>query len=106
MTNADLRFIYKKANKLYWHNKLPKDLPVYFEKMKRSCYGVTKVFHQAQKPHSIRINKEIRGQRALCILTVLHEMCHVEFPRRKGHQGWHDRRMLKLAKSGAFNGLW
>jgi hypothetical protein len=33
-------------------------------------------------------------------------MLHIEKPHHKGH-GWRfDRRMLRLAKAGAFSGLW
>jgi hypothetical protein len=39
-------------------------------------------------------------------MVVMHEMKHVEKPTFKGH-GWRfDKRMLRLAKQGAFNDLW
>jgi hypothetical protein len=104
MTNDDLQWIYKVANHMYFNNALP-DLPVRFARMR--ALGVTKVEHKKPcTPHYIRINEKLRWSRALCVGTVLHEMCHVERPVFKGHQPWHDRRMLQLAKAGALNGIW
>lgn len=103
-TNADLRRYYATANRLYFHNKLPKDFPVRFGWLKET--GLVRVRHSDQVPVDITINEKLRTFQAITIMVVLHEMLHIEKPHHKGH-GWRfDRRMLRLAKAGAFSGLW
>jgi hypothetical protein len=57
-------------------------------------------------PVEICITEKLRTFQAMTMMTVLHEMQHVQKPTFKGH-GWQfDKRMLRLAKAGAFDGLW
>lgn len=100
-TNADLRRYYRFANKRYFNNKLPK-LNLYFSKLRTT--GVTRLL--CNTPMYIEINEDLRTFQAITILTVLHEMLHVEKPSHKGHDWRFDRRMLRLAKMGAMDGLW
>jgi hypothetical protein len=101
-TNADLRRYYRVANKLYFQNKLPK-INLYFKPMWRTS-GRTALLNCA--PAWIEINENLRPFAAITVMTVLHEMLHVEVPKAEGH-GWRfDKRMLRLAKAGAFSGLW
>jgi hypothetical protein len=54
----------------------------------------------------ILVTDKLRRFQAITMQVVLHEMLHVENPSCMGH-GWQfDRRMLRLAKAGAFDGLW
>ena len=101
-TNADLRRYYRVANRKYFGNKLP-IINLYFTKL-RSSVGVTRVLGNV--PVYIDINESLRTYQAVTIQTVLHEMVHVERPQWKGHDWRFDRRMLRLAKLGAFDGLW
>jgi len=102
-TNEHLKHYYCTANRLYFRNRLPNDLPVRFAKLRG--LGRTKV--QSDKvPLWIEIGEDLRRIPCITVMTVLHEMVHVENPAWKGH-GWKfERRMLKLAKDGAFAGLW
>ena len=103
-TNADLRWYYKVSNRKYFKNKLDKNLPIRFAKLPRKVLGSTQVYHGIVL--SIEISDDLRKFTAHTITTLLHEMCHVENPQWKGHGYKFDRRMLKLAKDGALNGLW
>ena len=103
-TNADLRRYYRVANAKYFAGRLPKDMPVLFSRLKGRT-GLTYVYKDTT-PLSILVNEDLRTYQAITILTVIHEMVHVEHPQWKGH-GWQfDRRMLRLAKDRAFCGLW
>lgn len=101
-TNKDLRRYYRVANRKYFGNALP-ELNLYFSKL-RSISGVTRVLGDV--PAYIEINEDLRTYQAITIQTVLHEMVHVEHPTWKGHDWRFDRRMLRLAKMGAMDGLW
>ena len=101
-TNADLRRYYRTANSQYFDNKLP-SINLYFTKL-RSISGVTRLLGDI--PAYIEISESLRTFQAITIQTVIHECVHVEHPAWKGH-GWQfDRRMLRLAKAGAFDGCW
>jgi hypothetical protein len=83
-------------------------MPVLFGKVHRGSLAVTHVltFKGVTVVVDVTISEELRTIQNTTIMTLLHEMLHVEQPRPQGH-GWRfDRRMLKLAKAGAFNGLW
>ena len=102
-TNADLRSYYRWANAEYFHNALPKDIPMRFAKMRN--VGTTWV-NGYNVPVEIWITEKLRAFQAITMMIVLHEMQHVEKPSHMGH-GWRfDKRMLRLAKAGAFDGLW
>ena len=101
-TNADLRRYYRVANRKYFSNALP-ELNLYFSKL-HGISGVTRLLSNA--PVYIEIDEGLRTLQAITIQTVLHEMVHVEHPLWKGHDWRFDRRMLRLAKMGAMDGLW
>jgi len=102
-TNAHLRSYYCWANAEYFHNALPKDIPISFHKMRN--VGTTWVDGNGVVLE-IWVTEKLRSFQAMTVMTVLHEMQHVQKPAFKGH-GWQfDRRMLRLAKQGAFDGLW
>ena len=104
-TNRDLWRYYDVANRKYFKNKLDKNLPIRFAKLPRKVLGRTQVCNHGIA-QCIEISDDLRKFTAHTITTLLHEMCHVENPQWKGH-GWKfDRRMLRLAKDGAFYGLW
>ena len=102
-TNAHLRSYYHWANAEYFHNRLPKDIPMRFAKMRN--VGTTWVDDNGVVVE-IWVTEKLRTSQAITMQVVLHEMLHVEKPLFMGH-GWRfDKRMLKLAKAGAFAGLW
>ena len=105
MTNKHLRHCYATANRLYFRNKLPKDLPVRFAKTPKHVLGMTKVYkHNCAV--SLEISKDLKHLESPTVIVLLHECVHVENPQWRGH-GWQfEHRMLELAKAGAFAGLW
>jgi hypothetical protein len=102
-TNADLRRYYRVANAKYFNNALPEGIPMRFAKIRGT--GVTRLLND-RIPILIEINEDLRRCQAITIMTVMHEMLHVEKPSYKGHDWRFDRRMLCLAKQGAFDGCW
>jgi hypothetical protein len=124
LINKDLAHYYKLANRWYFGNKLPLDVVIKFSdiavmgvtgrepytrkatikerrenKLNKTALCVTNRYH-------IRINKKYRDSMAIVVPTLIHEMVHVENWKLRGHGKKFDRRMLELAKAGAFNGLW
>lgn len=107
MTNSDLQYAYRIANRRYFGNKLPKDLLVKFATINRYKLGSTWMNHSnGWKPYRIHISSKLRFSSSLSLMTLLHEMVHVEFPKPDDHGPWFNKRMKKLAKAGAFEGLW
>jgi hypothetical protein len=102
-TNNDLKRYYRVANWFYFKNKLPNTLPIRFAKSRR--LGRTVVLN-CKHPVLIEVSDRLRFSSNLTIMTVLHEMVHVENPKPIGHGAWFNRRMEKLARAGAFDGLW
>lgn len=111
-TNKDLRYWYGLFNKRHFGDKLPKDLDVKFGKLPKGLLGTTNCIKYIGKDkhkssaQNIRIDLNIRQRSTIVILTLLHEMVHVENPSWIGHGRRFDRRMKELAAKGAFNGLW
>lgn len=105
-TNDDLRWLYLIYNKRYFGNRLPKDMPVKFCKLRKHTYGRTAVAIQTHRPQFIEINNDLRTALLTAQFTLLHEMVHVENPKPTGHGKWFNKRMLRLARAGAFNGKW
>lgn len=103
--DKDLLYMYRIYNKKYFGNKLPKDMPVYFQKLDHSM-GITTVHGQTNRPLTLHIDPKLDLLPRVVYMTLLHEMCHVESPQRHDHGAWFEKRMLRLAKAGAFQGLW
>lgn len=108
ITNQELRFAYKTFNRAYFSNRLPKDMPVFFQKrlIRQGKLGKTAVHLQTNRPLWIEISPQIRFSGKIVRLTLLHEMVHVENPKPAGHGVWFEKRMMALAKAGAFRGYW
>ena len=104
-TNTDLWRYYDIANYKHFRNRLPKDIPIRFANLPRTVLGRTCICNHGI-PQAIEISNTLRKFQGHTIMTMLHEMVHVENPKWKGH-GWKfEHRMLKLAKARAFAGLW
>jgi hypothetical protein len=103
-TDWNLRDFYRRFNKKYFSNSLPKDMPVSFRNI--PTLGNTVIHKQTFRPLYIQITNRIRFSSRLCMGTVLHEMIHVAHPEKRGHRGWFDKEMLRMVKRGAMNGLW
>lgn len=104
MTNRDLLDAYACYNRAFFGNKLPKDMPVSFAKIKPLAHST---FHpQTWRPMYINISKKIRHSGRLVLCTLLHEMVHVAHPTKRGHGPWFEKAMVDLAKRHAFRGIW
>ena len=57
------------------------------------------------RPLYILINRKIAWHWMLAEMTLLHEMVHVENMKVE-HGPWFHKRMLRLAKDGAFRRCW
>ena len=107
-TNEALRYMYLTFNKKHFHNALPKDLPVEFSKklVRQRTLGHTAIHRQTFRPLWILISERFRSSRRCSAMTLLHEMVHVEQKERRGHGKHFEKRMLELARQGAFKGIW
>jgi len=99
--NADLEIAYRFYNKRYFGNRLPKDMVVRFE----DIIELGKTYCFFERPLYILINRKIAWHGMLVEMTLLHEMVHVENT-KAGHGPWFHKRMLRLAKAGAFRNSW
>lgn len=102
VTNADLRRLYREYNRRWFHGRLPA-ADIRFARIDPGDLGVCLVF--AGTPE-IRISTDIRRWTKTVKCTLLHEMAHVALPVRVEHGPRFEREMLRLAKLGAFCGLW
>jgi len=107
MTSAELRDYYKSYNKTYFGNRLPKRLRVYFGKTAPNHVAETRITNWV--PQYIVLRHELQFLERIACTTLLHEMCHVEFPKTPQehfHGSRFKRRMRKLVRQGAFDNLW
>ena len=121
LTNADLARAYRRFNRLYFGNRLPKDTVVRFSSCRegrREYLGFTmrcaKYRVIAGKSDAVAVGttrfriilNQRHRRRSIALPTLLHEMVHVENYEWYNHGKKFDARMLRLAEAGAFNGLW
>ena len=102
VTNAEVQAMYHAFNKRWFGNRLPKDMVVRFEKIP-GYMGVSEFYHG--RPVWINLSKSIKYCRRSVAMTLLHEMVHVECPKMYHGTRFH-KRMLKLARQGAFKNWW
>jgi hypothetical protein len=126
INNFDLSTAFKEFNKRYFGKSLDSNIEVSFKRMnvlgrtktvwfqrpvtakERKENGLNKTAIACYYIPRIWISEEIRFSPRLCIQTLLHEMVHAEDMTRGCGPNWNrfNKRMLKLAKQGAFNGWW
>jgi hypothetical protein len=106
-SDESYNWFYKRMNKTFFSGKLPKDVVVFSCHLRPGKFGgllrrgsINDIEHQAV----ILISDTIGETQAL--LTVLHEMNHLYLPPTVNHGPAFQKGMLRLAKLGAFNGLW
>ena len=103
VTNAELQGMYHTFNKKWFGNRLPKDMVVCFLKLS-GCSGMTSFYRN--RSLYIHLNVNLRIDRSATAMTLLHEMVHVALPYGVAHSSKFHRRMLRLAKQGAFKKWW
>ena len=118
MTNSCLRWMFQKFNRKYFHSCLPKRFAVRFSDLERNAFGVTRfrtiyVKNKGRKGYKrntaigpIEIDNRFKRSRPIVAMTLLHEMVHAAYPDISGHGPRFQRKMLQLAKAGAFNAWW
>lgn len=104
ITNAELKRLYDSFNKKYFSNRLPKDMPVVFQRLGRDRMGRT-IIYRGRHPLCVEITIGFKGNLSLTAMTLLHEMLHVRHPKMEHGPKFH-REMLRLAKAGAFKPYW
>ena len=102
VTNAYLAWAYAEFNRKYFRNRLPHDMVVRFA----ADEGCGTTYVQYGRPLYIILNKRLAWHNMLADMTLLHEMVHVEHPEWRGHGPRFHKRMLQLAKAGAFKSCW
>jgi len=127
LNNARLRKFVSLANRRYFGGKL-EIAKVCFSRLKKDRHGETQswIYEQLWGPkathlpikkerYHILIHTRLRRHRDLCLMTVYHEMAHTELLSQgltrkevSCHKSGHrfNRVMKRLARAGAFNGLW
>jgi hypothetical protein len=119
-TDADLREWFDLANARYFHNRLEVRylsygaLPPKMHAIGNTHRITYRTLYGPPNPDppvhwSITICRTLRNSRSLSVMTLLHEMVHLEQENQFacGAYGWKfNRRMKELAAAGAFNGFW
>lgn len=105
LTNAFLREEYKRLNKRFFENLLPKDLSVKFGDLSEDNA------HGLSTGDEILIDNRLRHSDCLTAIILLHEMVHISLPEYGGYpaDGGHgmrfQARIVKLFEQGAYDGL-
>ena len=110
-----LEEIFHAANSRYFRSRLKNVKIKWGRDLPKSSMAVTRSQHgkvpAGTRKFFIEVDPGLRKYRAVTILTVIHELVHVEqWDRVPQHHSHHGRifqnRMKDLAAKGAFNGLW
>jgi hypothetical protein len=101
------KLVYRIANKRYFNNCLP-DIPVHFGHLKQAalgCYWYPRV--GVYDYGCIVLNENTKRWSAVWIGSLLHEMVHVQYRKRKidPHGYIFQRRLKQLVQKGAYHGL-
>jgi predicted metal-dependent hydrolase len=103
VTNKQLRQWFRRYNRKYFGGKLP-EVSIRFEKMNRLYLGWS--IRMGSEWTGIEIAKTMQGWPKLVRCILLHEMVHVSLPTKLLHGPRFEKEMLRLAKAGAFRGIW
>jgi hypothetical protein len=105
LTNAKLERLYRYYNRKYFGGKLPV-VKVKFTDLIDKYGAVGNTHYEARVPEMILIDKTLRRWNITARLTLLHEMVHVKLPYKIVHGKMFEKEMRRLARLGAFTGLW
>lgn len=107
-SHSYLKCLYNLYNKRFFKDKLPHDTIVFFatkigrvKSLKRSACAITLM----TTPRIIVIQKSKSKSMRYAMSDLLHEMVHVSKPRAEHGKVFQDE-MKRLAKEGAFEGVW
>ena len=102
---TNLQRTYRRLNRKWFDNELPKDLDITWmhldgDRLAQCCYNGN------GKAMFIEISEDIKYWPRTILWALLHEMCHLLPPCINTHGAEFDKRMLSLAKRGAFHDVW
>jgi hypothetical protein len=100
VTNSELLWWYKKYNRKYFGGKLPA-IKIKFSKL--AVNTLAEVWYEERE---IYISNWIKTSDLLVRMNILHEMVHLSLPVGCHHGPKFEKEMLRLAKAGAFRGIW
>jgi hypothetical protein len=110
LTTKQLRLMYRRFNKKWFRNKLPKNLQIIVKDLGRGKNAGWAVTHfESYQPVYIMFNRQHLWNHSGTRMTMLHEMVHVALPFRCDSHGPYSRfekEMVRLAKAGAFTESW
>ena len=105
-----IRRMYARFNRLYFANQLPRRVAIVIRRY-RLAMAITEFCAPGEQP-TIGIHAELlaRGWENVLAMTLLHEMVHIDIMIKHGARENHGRkfqkRMLDLARAGAFSPYW
>jgi predicted metal-dependent hydrolase len=105
LTNTYLALTYAEFNKKWFSNRLPRDMVVRFANLDVNTHGLGITYMKFGRTLYIEVSRKLAVHSMLVDMTLLHEMVHVEHP-EWNHGPKFQKRMLQLAKKGAFRHCW
>ena len=125
-TNCGLTRYFKEFNRKYFGNRLDSNIEVSFAKIRplgltKNVWFTRPTTVKERRENNlnetsiacyyiprIEISEKLKFSPRLALGTLLHEMAHAENMRYSCGSNWNsfNRRMLRLAKAGALNGIW
>ena len=102
MTNADLQRRFKSINRKYFRGRV-KGVAKFkkFSRLEHWYLGYTLC-----ELKEMYVNAEIKNWERSVEATLIHEMVHLALPVKVQHGPRFEKEMLRLAKAGAFKGVW
>lgn len=105
-----LQQAYLAYNAKYFKNRLPRNCILRWSSRLTHAMGRQAWFRRLDADFDIpviEISSRYRASKRTTLLTLLHEMVHLALPAKGAPHGPHfQKEMLRLARAGAFKGLW
>lgn len=95
---------YREYNRKWFSAALPEDIDILFAPVD-DC-TVAKLNDCDVQNYVLQINPRYLVDTCMVRMTLLHEMAHIKLWPYKAHGVRFQQEMLRLAKAGAFKGLW
>lgn len=108
-TAKGLRDFYRVYSHMYFGGRLPENAIVCFGSTPRDSAYVDDRGKGSDRLVEIVLDERLRGMDCICAMQVLHEMAHIDVgaeSSRVHHGPKFQKRMLELARAGAFEGIW
>lgn len=102
-SEAHLKRLYAKYNRLYFDGELPTHTKVWWEPTSSAYADVILGDDGVWK---LRVNPSISGWLSIYKWALLHEMAHIKLHPYQKHGRKFDAEMMRLAQMGAFKDVW